>query len=545
MADVNITKVYLLNCPLENDYEHTLWFPSKSAQQSYFQGKIVKSYTDFSYQRKNHVIRVPDLFDNLYQCNYVMYQNSAYSNKWFYAFIVDMKYVDDGRTDITIETDYLQTWLGDYTVKPSFIDREHCKDDTIGKHTVPEQLETGEYVCNGQPINEASLLSRCIVVASTVNLHENEGTFDSERYANAYGTLYNGVYSGIKYYKFVGYTETGVNVLLHKLPKEGKSEAINSIFMAPDRFVDIEDGGYDEETHAYEISASDLAKERKWSKATDLALVEAPIERPSSVDGHKPKNNKLLTFPFSYLYMTNNAGGGCVYQYEYFKHPDSTPEKHLCDFKIAYALTPGGSLKVIPLHYKNVESNYEEGLIGAKFPICAWSTDVYTNWLTQNAVNIAVSPFSGLIGGMTNAGVMGVPAPFAVGGAVADVASTLGEIYQRSFQPPQAEGNLNSGDVTFSSNKLTFSAYRMSVKKEFAEVIDGFFTMYGYKTNLVKVPESNHRENFWYTKTVDANITGHIPNEDMKVIKNAYNKGITFWRANANFRDYSVSNSII
>lgn len=30
-------------------------------------------------------------------------------------------------------------------------------------------------------------------------------------------------------------------------------------------------------------------------------------------------------------------------------------------------------------------------LIFGKFPICNWDTDVYTNWLTQNGVNIGLS----------------------------------------------------------------------------------------------------------------------------------------------------------
>ena len=53
----NITKVYLLNVPLENDYMHTLYFDSLEAQQSYFQSRIVKSFTEFSYQRKDGFIR--------------------------------------------------------------------------------------------------------------------------------------------------------------------------------------------------------------------------------------------------------------------------------------------------------------------------------------------------------------------------------------------------------------------------------------------------------------------------------------------------------
>ena len=71
MNNVNISKVYLLDVPLENDYKNTLYFTNASSQQSYFQNNIVKSYTDFSYQRKDNIIRVPEQYDQVYNCNYV------------------------------------------------------------------------------------------------------------------------------------------------------------------------------------------------------------------------------------------------------------------------------------------------------------------------------------------------------------------------------------------------------------------------------------------------------------------------------------------
>ena len=149
MAAPYITKVYLLDVPLENDYKNTLYFTSKANQQAYFQNNIVKSYTDFSYQRKDKLIRIPEIYDNLFNCNYVMYQNSNYSNKWFYAFITKMEYVNDGLTNVYIETDVMQTWAFDYDVKSSFVEREHVSDDTVGINTVPENVELGEYTSNG------------------------------------------------------------------------------------------------------------------------------------------------------------------------------------------------------------------------------------------------------------------------------------------------------------------------------------------------------------------------------------------------------------
>ena len=103
MNKENISKVYLLSTPLDSNYKNTLYFASKESQQTYFQSVIKKSYTGFTYLRKDNLIYVPDHIDNIYDANYVMYQNTYYKDKWFYAFIKDMKYESDECTIIEIE----------------------------------------------------------------------------------------------------------------------------------------------------------------------------------------------------------------------------------------------------------------------------------------------------------------------------------------------------------------------------------------------------------------------------------------------------------
>lgn len=551
MADVNITQVHLLNVPLENDYKITLYFDTPDEQTNYFLSRNRKSYTDFSYQRKNHVIRVPDHFDRVQNCNYVMYQNSAYSDKWFYAFIVDLQYVDDGRTDITIETDYMQTWMFDITIKPSFVEREHVKDDTIGRHTVPEGLETGDYTYNGDIYNEGSLTNCYLIVGATVDLVKRE-----DGYPKIGGGIYNGVFSGYGYFAFDCSDIEKIVNLENNLAEAGVSESIVCMFLAPSSLIEVSasDEGYDANTGARYVTQTTLGSYFKdWSSTWDdlAGWVEKPLNKPTSINGYIPKNQKLFTFPYCYLRMDNNAGGSAIYQYEYFKGDT-------CNFKILYSLTPGGSLKIVPYNYKDIASNFAEGLNGGKYPICAWQSDVYTNWLTQNAVNVAMpimGSLAGMVGGVAGlafAGATGGLSAIAstalyagsmatIGSGVAEIGSTLGEVYAKSFEPPQMRGNINAGDVTYSYKKLTFSAISMAIKHEYAYIIDEYFSMFGYKVNRLKTPHTNHRKHYWFTKTIDVNIDGDIPNADMQVIKNCYNKGITFWRNDSTFGNYRDS----
>ena len=85
------TKIFILkDVPLDNTYQHTLFFSSKEAQISYFSGLVKYSYVNCTYQRvKRSACRVEINSENLYDCNYIMFQNTAFGDKWFYAFITD------------------------------------------------------------------------------------------------------------------------------------------------------------------------------------------------------------------------------------------------------------------------------------------------------------------------------------------------------------------------------------------------------------------------------------------------------------------------
>lgn len=118
------TNLYLLKCPLELSNKHQLTFSNKNQQFEYFSNLENLEINRISYQRKDSVIRYPAHIDSLLEYNYCMYQNDNYSNKWFYAFIVNMEYVNDSMTNIYIKTDVFQTWQFDLIYKQSFIERE-------------------------------------------------------------------------------------------------------------------------------------------------------------------------------------------------------------------------------------------------------------------------------------------------------------------------------------------------------------------------------------------------------------------------------------
>jgi hypothetical protein len=116
---------------------------------------------------------------------------------------------------------------------------------------------------------------------------------------------------------------------------------------------------------------------------------------------------------------------------------------------------------------------------------------------------------------------------------------------QANMVGDQVHGNTGAGDFLWAKYRSPFTFTPMSIKAEYARIIDDFMDAFGYQVNRLKVPNTAHRQNWWYTKTINANITGNVPNEEMNKIKEAYNNGLTFWRNPSNFLNYSVSNGIV
>ena len=538
---MNITEVRLCAVPLENDYKHTISFPDAATQRNYFMGKTVHSGANFSYQRKDHIIRYPKHFDELQNCNYVMYKNSAYTEKWFYAFITEMEYINDEMTSIHFETDVLQTYMFEYTVQPSFIEREHVKVDDPGEHTLDEGLELGEYTVNKHTKAE---YGGAIYEESNIVV----GVTKDPNGQNVEGGYYDGIYSGVKYYAFTNIDITGGKLrdFLAQYDADGIGEAITCMFMAPKQIASPKSG--------HTVTENNLVNYRVINYSGTADYENKLISMTTnSIDGYSPRNAKLLTFPFRYLLLANNSGASVPLKYERFFIIDDGVKTYIPpEFRIEGVLTPGCSVRIVPYNYNGVKRNDEEGINLGKYPILNWTSDVYTNWLTQNGVNHAISFASGVgqiaAGAALALGSGGLATAIGGGsvvGGVSQIASTLSQIHQQSFTAPQARGNLNAGDVVTASNQNDFHFYDMTIKAEYARIIDEYFDMFGYKCNRVKTPNKRHRSSWWFTKTIDVSIDGAIPMKDMQTIKNCYNNGVTFWMNGKTVGDYTQTNTIL
>lgn len=541
------TNLYLLQNPNNLSKQNQLTFANANTQHSYFMGLTNKLYVDnFTYQRKDYIIRYPDCIDNIIHYNYCMYQNEEYTNKWFYAYIKNMRYVNDHMTEITIETDVYQTFMFDIEFKTSFVEREHVADDTVGLHTIPEGLETGEYICNGI----TSLYSGgnncyiCIGVSDLTDAVADDVNSDTRNFG--------GIYSGVNY--LICETPLGASHTLRAWDADGKGEAVVSVFMIPISLT----GTLTFKTYTTKGVTYYLALPPYTSTYNTLATI-SNITSPTTLNGYTPKNNKLYCYPYNYFYITNNVGSDAEFHYEDFIN-------NTASFKTIGSITPGCSIKCFPLNYKkladstgsvNTMNSYNYGISGAKYPICSWETDVYTNWLTQNGINIAGITLNAAQAGYLGAGLrLGAGIGMAaagdvigggamIGNGLRGIYDTMQSNYQHSMIPDTAKGNANSGDITFSAGNMDIPLYKMSVRAEMAAIIDGYFNMFGYKVNALKVPNLTGRTYWNYVKCIGANIEGLIPEFYIDELKAMFNAGITLWHDPTKFLDYSQTNSIV
>lgn len=567
------TDLYLLKVPLEINDINQLDFTSKTAQFNYFNSLPKIGVDDFTYQRKDNTIRFPAQYDEIVTYNYVMYRNTEYSDKWFYAYIESMNYVNDSVSEISIKTDVWQTWQFDLEYKPCLIDREHTNDDTIGSNTLPEGLELGEFVTNGNVTNFGPMtVNRDYVIVVDVSMLENEGAnqtlswgFDTPISDVPITPPVNDIPSGVVHLllgfdqynnRVSGYTDPFKVTEVYNTA--GLIDAVINCYIVPLSLINtnyIYGGVRISGEYRDPDSPTPVVK-----TATNLAIFaptygvknigSTTFNRPSTLDGYTPKNNKLKSYPFCYFNISNNNGTSIDYRYEDFSGNIS--------FNVEGVFSPSGSVKAIPQNYKNISGNenaYDYSINGGKYPILSWPSDSYTNWLTQNALNITMNRQAVVRESLRNAA-QGAVEFGLVGGLLTGVSTAIGSGLANARQEFQAKttanlvpdtvnGNLNSGDINWTKLRSDFTFLPMSIKKEYAKCADDYLSAFGYKTNRVKLPNIRGRRNWNYIKTISSYIAADIPQDDLSEIKSMFDRGITIWHNPATFADYSQNNDII
>ena len=564
------SEVIMLKVPLTPDCKNQLKFKYPNQQFEYFRfTEGARPYQNCSYIRKDNVLEVPGNFDELSNYNYCMYQNSDYSGKWYYCFILKHIYVNDNVTRLVIATDYWQTYCFDMSFKMSFIEREmlSTQDDVPGANLEPEGLEIGETIEEASTsvtgLNEVYVIALSKDPSQYPNIWEQTGD-------GSYGCMLNKFVSGLW---FCLCSASACRTYLKLMNSENDQEGHNlgasvvAVFTVPalacygigdltETELNTPDSGFN-----YWIVGDETSTGR------ELTLNSTP----SQINGYTPKNKKLLTYPYCYLGFTPSNGSQKIFKYENFGN--GTPK-----FKVRSEINPNPSVYFIPENYKGASGvNVSESAVLTGYPSVSYYTDVFNSWLAQNndLINLGLDQnafnfefqqgMSALSYGLKTAGALGTIASGDVAGGLMDFAGAsmgvLAETYSRKVNYDygvqetmlqKEKQALLPNNVSMGSTNTTLLNFgymnddvftRYNIKRQFAEKIDEFFSMYGYKTNKLKLPNLDNRSEWNYVKTVGANITGaNIPSDDLFALKQMFNDGVTFWHKPENYLDYTKNN---
>lgn len=495
---------------LDRSYSDTILFTSKESQRSFFSGKefaTSNAYVPLNLGAQTLILKDINA-DSAYQANYMYFQNSNNSNKYFYAFITKVSWISMNSVQIDFEIDVFQSWLFDFAYLPCFVEREHSATDELGDNTVDEGISVGEYETSAfQLIPELEDWVLCI--ADPYN-QASEGVAPTI----ASGRIYSGIYSQLQYHFYNIPDDIALaNVHLTTLLAYDKLDSVVGIYLVPKCFTALT-SGVDDTTlveYDFEIGKSDL-----------------------SLGSYTPKNKKMYTSPFTHIYVNNNQGTSCVYKQEFF-------ETENCHFKITGDVTPTGEICLIPRNYNGNVRNYNEVLKISEFPKCSVTVDSYKAYIARNR-NVAGIQGALAVGGMIGSAIGGNIA--GIGSGAMGLLNIVSSEIQARTQPDHTKGVPTSA-ASFSLGLYNFHFYYQTVARYQAESIDNFFTLYGYATKKVKVPAINNRPVWNYIQTKGCKISGNIPNDAREIITKATDNGITWWKNGDTVGNYSLDNSLV
>lgn len=531
---MNSKIILVRNINIDKQYTNVLDY-TESQMLALCQANAVATANNYSFLRPTGTIFVGFTYSQCLQANYIAFQNPDYDNKWFFAWIDDVIYKSDKNCEIKFTIDAWSTWFEQWTAKKCFINRQHVTDDTVGLHTINENLDIGQLIADSvHTLNNIGAESYFYFVIAC-----NYDPSDQTRYAGV--GIYADYPQGSMWFAWLinrNNYSTEVNQIsdwIFNVTQQGHAEDITAMFALPYQAFNLV-GDIDQTTHrVVSGGGKKLEDTQTYSKSTFRQFSD-----------FTPKNNKMFVYPYSFCRVTNNMGGVNDYKIEDFNETDinDNPTDNM-SFDFIGIPCLGYSGKIRPKSYQGITNNEDESLPLGKYPTISWSSDAFTNWITQNAINLGISAVGTAVSGATqfvSGNVIGGTSTVATG-----IASMIGSMVKASMLPNTAQGNANSGDVSFLFNINRFKIMHMRPKKEYLQIIDDYFTRFGYKICKLEMPNISGRP-YWNYIEIGASEeigTGNVPSKYMDIINNACRRGVTIWHNHANIGDYSLNNTIV
>lgn len=583
--------------PFQKDYKHVRWFDNVTQQTQYFLSKnVVHTVSDNAYQKieNRFVIKANKHIDSLWNVNYIMFRNKDYNNKWFYAFVDKLEFINNGLTLVHFTIDVLQTWMFDIHFKPSFVAREHRplwnSDGTPVVNTVDEGLNYGteydnvftyQYYPNGG--------YKWLVIVTKTPLESD----DNKPMPNVIGTpqplcyyiapfrdddttpniVLNGELEGVtkptEILKAIYNDENAVNnvVSLYVTDYTGiptmyqpNSEVGNTpviTFNDPDselEFVVL--------TNEAETGANNYQLIRVTNVKRFKPLTQQILDNKYQMY-HDVEESKLLMYPYTTTIVDDFRGNRILLKNEYLNTKElslslkgslGTSNKTSANFP-EYNQSPNDGQKLA--------TSNESALINNNANDIPILNEYLSAYLQGNRNSLVNQVNSIVFNGITNTISSGISTVSAIAsknisGATQTGVGMVGGYFNTQLQleglmakqedisnvPPQISKMGNNTAYEYGNGYTGVFIIQKQIKAEYRKKLSDYFKMFGYKLNEVKIPNFHTRENWNYIQTESCVITGNINNQDLNEIKAIFNSGVTLWHTD-DIGNYALSNGVL
>lgn len=579
------------NFPI-NDYSNQVYYNDENARDSAFDSycsnrkNVDIFYNIASVDKTSMTFRLQTNYKNAMHYNYGVVIED---NKRYYFFIDNIIWSSNLVTaTFCCTVDWWQTYCYDVTFKKSFVEREHVEDDTFGKHILDEGLPTSQYVVESSTVLGGNDFYFMVSISDTSLLFVDGGVGPGDKLPSLFQPTKNQYSTCLLVFNDLDSTKDIINWLV----AENKIDAIQGVYLQP-KNADIILGdcmlfGTDNTLH----DGNDFMKGINYVKAINKnpTVNKAFLGKPTTIQGYTPNNNKCFCYPYCFGNFTNNNGASLVGQFE-------LTVDNVIEFCYYFPIGEGQTSYGYLAHYDGVNINLDYSITGLTNPELPWVSNTYSAYMSANqnsianefrtiglnkevanAMNIAdtIGSFANMLSfGSSTSNLQQTTGSvsrtvssdssvgsFSTGGLAGNIINPFERLVNNeltaynaknkidaTLKDVQSKGNIAHGSFTSNAQIIEgqygFKMQLMTVTKENIEMIDNYFDMFGYKVNVIKVPQFNSRLRWNYIKTSAVNVIGNIPQIALLSIKKMFDNGTTIWHQLNNMYDYSLNNDIV
>lgn len=239
---------FFYNTPF-NDFQNFIHFPSNEARDNWFEGRYnMMSYIPprrFNFVKDRLSLRTTLTTQQTYGLNYCRFRSMFDGDRWYYARVINTRYINDGVTVLDMVLDVVTTFLqGDFTDKIGLVQvqRMSCSNHTINKYK--QWIMNNNDVLSFPKQYTHQLIEAWkdyfVVFTTSVSLKEDFGDEDNPKLKTSTGQTYDGIVSPVDLYCCKSQSDF-TNLMNYLKDYPWISQNINNVAIVPAAVVDEKD----------------------------------------------------------------------------------------------------------------------------------------------------------------------------------------------------------------------------------------------------------------------------------------------------------------